>query len=53
MSPVLAYLQPGKKFTVNTDTSNTWIDGVVCQIQNGHKQVVVYFNKTLSKPEIN
>jgi hypothetical protein len=53
MAPVLGYLQPGKKFTVNTDTSNTWIGGVVSQIQNGHEQVVAYFNKTLFKPERN
>lgn len=53
MAPVLGYLQPGKKFTVNIDTSNNWIGGVVSQIQNGHERVVAYFKKTLSKPGIN
>jgi hypothetical protein len=53
MAPVLGYLQPGKKFTVNTDTINTWIGGVVSQRRNGHERVVAYFNKTLSVPERN
>jgi hypothetical protein len=49
----LGYLQPGKKYTVNTVTSNTWIGGVVSQTLNAHEQVVAYFNKILSKPERN
>jgi hypothetical protein len=50
---ILAYPQPGERFIVDTDASNVGIGGVLSQVQDGQKRVMVYYSKTLNKAEIN
>jgi phospholipid-translocating ATPase len=50
-TPILAYLQPGGKFIVDTNASNVGIGGVLSQVQDGQEWVISYYSKTLSKAE--
>jgi hypothetical protein len=52
-APVLAYLQPGERFIVDTDASNFGIGGVLSQVQDGQERVVAYYSRTLNKAERN
>jgi hypothetical protein len=52
-APILAYRQPGEKFTVDTDASRVRIGGVLSQVQDGQEQVIAYYSKTLNKAERN
>ncbi|UYV75940.1 K02A2.6-like [Cordylochernes scorpioides] len=52
-APILAYPRPGDSFILDKDASNTGIDGVLSQVQEGSERVIAYFSKTLSQPERN
>jgi hypothetical protein len=52
-APILAYLQPGERFIVDTDASNFGIGGVLSQIKDGQERVIAYYSKTLNKAERN
>jgi hypothetical protein len=52
-SPILASLQPGERFIVDTDASNVGIGGVLSQVQDGKVRVIAYCSKTLNKAERN
>ncbi|PNF14949.1 hypothetical protein B7P43_G01562 [Cryptotermes secundus] len=52
-TPILAYSQPGKRFIVDTDTSNVGIGGVLSQIQDGQEHVIAYYSKMLNNAEKN
>ena len=51
--PILAFPASEGKYIVDTDPSNTGLGAVLSQVQNGEKQVIAYYSKTLSKPERN
>jgi hypothetical protein len=45
-APILAYLQPGERFVVDTDAANNiGIGGVPSQVQDEQEQVIAYYNK--------
>lgn len=46
-APILAYPQPGEKFTLDTDANNVRI-GVLSRVQDGKERVIVYYSKTLN-----
>lgn len=52
-TPVLSYPQPGAKFILDTDASNTGIGAVLSQEIDGEEKVIAYFSKVLSKAERN
>jgi hypothetical protein len=50
---ILAYLQPGERFIVDTDLSNVGIGGVLSKVQDRKEQIIAYDSKTLNKPKRN
>ncbi|UYV62799.1 K02A2.6-like [Cordylochernes scorpioides] len=52
-SPVLVYPQPGMRFVLDTDASNSGIGAVLSQVQDGEERVIEYYSKILTKPERN
>ncbi|UYV63913.1 K02A2.6-like [Cordylochernes scorpioides] len=52
-SPVLVYPQPGMRFVLDTDASNSGIGAVLSQVQDGEERVIEYYSKILAKPERN
>jgi hypothetical protein len=48
---ILAYIQPGERFIVDTDATNVGIGGVLSQVQDGMKRVIAYYSKMLNKAE--
>ncbi|UYV82319.1 K02A2.6-like [Cordylochernes scorpioides] len=52
-SPVLVYSQPGMRFVLDTDASNSGIGAVLSQVQDGEERVIEYYSKILTKPERN
>ncbi|UYV63086.1 K02A2.6-like, partial [Cordylochernes scorpioides] len=52
-SPVLVYPQPGMRFVLDTDASNSGIGVVLSQVQDGEERVIEYYSKILTKPERN
>ncbi|GFW68335.1 retrovirus-related Pol polyprotein from transposon 17.6 [Trichonephila clavipes] len=51
--PILAYLEIGKQFILDTDASHENIGAVLSQEIDGQERVIAYFSKCLSKPERN
>ncbi|UYV69000.1 K02A2.6-like, partial [Cordylochernes scorpioides] len=51
--PVLVYPQPGMRFVLDTDASNSGIGAVLSQVQDGEERVIEYYSKILTKPERN
>jgi hypothetical protein len=52
-APILAYLQPGERFIVDTDASNIGIGGVLSQIRVQEEQTIAYYSKTLNRAKRN
>ncbi|GFW14943.1 retrovirus-related Pol polyprotein from transposon 17.6 [Trichonephila clavipes] len=52
-APILAYLEIGKQFILDTDASHESIGAVLSQEIDGQERVIAYFSKCLSKPEEN
>jgi hypothetical protein len=45
-APILAYLQSGGKFIMDTNASNVRIGGVLSQVQDGQERVISFYSKT-------
>ncbi|GBM51782.1 Retrovirus-related Pol polyprotein from transposon 297 [Araneus ventricosus] len=52
-SPVLTYLRADKEFILDTDAGNEGIGAVLLQKIRNEECVIVYFSKSLGKPERN
>ena len=50
-APVLAYPTKDGEYILDTDCSNSAMGAVLSQVQDGVERVILYFSKTLSKPE--
>jgi hypothetical protein len=52
-APILVYLKPRERFTVDRDASNVGMGGVPSQVQEGQERVIASSSKTLNKSEKN
>jgi len=52
-APILAYLDPVKKYILDTDACDHNVETVLSQVQDGHEVVVAYYSKAMSAPENN
>ena len=52
-TPVLAYPRSDGMFILDSDASNFCVGSVLSQVQDGEEKVILYFSKSLSKPERN
>ena len=52
-APVLSYPRQDGKFILDTDASNEAIGAVLSQEQEGEERVILYYSRTLSRPERN
>ncbi len=50
-APVLAYPDPNVPYIVDTDASNLVIGGVLSQVQDGEKKVIMYGSKAFSRSQ--
>ena len=52
-TPVLSYPRSDGMFILDSDASNFCVGSVLSQIQEGDEKVILYFSKSLTKPERN
>ena len=52
-SPVLAYPDPEKPYTLDTDASNCGVGGVLSQQIEGEERVIAFYSRALNQPEKN
>jgi transposase InsO family protein/predicted aspartyl protease len=50
-APVLAYVDPGESFILDTDASDRAMGAVLSQVQNGSERVIAYASRCFSKTE--